>query len=129
MCQLPSLRLKTGYVNTSLKTWPLDHTSFPPLHFLSPKSLPRAHTVFCICLRDLKSRAAVAIESRHCKCLAVTQSINFISLNKWKDSTCDLKYKGLEGGLQILCKRPLYNTGVLKVRFHIEKIELMFLSL
>ena len=126
--QLPSLRLEIGYVNISLKTWPVDHASFPPLHFFSPESLPRAHPVFCICLRDLKSRAAVATESCRCKCLAVTQSINFISLNKWKDSTCDLKYKGLEGGLQILCKRPLYNTGVLKVKFHIENIELMFPS-
>ena len=104
-----------------------DHTSFPHLpHFLSPNSLPRAHTVFCICLRDLKSRAAVTIERLSCKCLAVTQNINFISPNKWEHSTCDLKCKELERGVQILCKGPLYITGVLEIKFHTEKIELKF---
>lgn len=97
---------------------PLDCTSFPRLpHFPSPKSLPWARAVFCVCLSDLKSRAAVAVERLSCKCLAVIQTINFNSPNKWEPSTCGLNDEELEWGLQVLCKGPLYDTGVLNINF------------
>lgn len=84
---------------------PLDCTSSPCLpHFPSAKSLPWARPVVCVCLSDLKSRAAVAVERLSCKCLAVIQTINFNSPNKWEPSTCGLNDKELEQGLQVLCK-------------------------
>lgn len=98
--------------------WLLDYMPFPCLpHFLSPESLPQARTVLCICLSDLKSRAAVAVERLSCKCLAVTQTINFNSPNKGEPSTSDLNSKELEQGLRVLCKGPLGNTGALEINF------------
>lgn len=100
--------------------WLLDYPSFPRLsHFLSPKSLPRARTVFRICLSDLKSRAAVAVERLSCKCLAATQTLNFSSPDQGEPSTSDLNYEELELGLQILGKGPPDNMGFGN-KFHME---------
>ena len=43
----------------------------------SPKSSPGVHRKLCICLSDLKSETAVAIESLNCKHLAVMKNITF----------------------------------------------------
>lgn len=87
----PVLGWKSDILIPHKEMWLLDYMPFPCLpHFLSPKSLPQARTVFCIYLSDLKSRAAVAVERLSCKCLAVTQTINFNSPNKGEPSTSDL---------------------------------------
>lgn len=75
--------------------------------------------MFCICLSDLKSRAAVAVERLSCKCLAVTQSINFNSLDKGGPNASDLNYEELEQGLRILGKGPPDNMGFGN-KFHME---------
>lgn len=68
--------------------------------------------MFCICLSDLKSRAAVAVERLSCKCLAVAQSINFNSSDKGGGgSASDLNDEELEQGLRILGKGPPDNMG------------------